>query len=438
MDTNMNLLNIGTRRELFVDHPLIDRLDSTHLKLHEPVSGGVVLRIDKPWEGPANGPMSVIAVGDRLLMHYRGWALREADDQNGFGCVGESRDGGATWTKPVIDHLKRSGLPENNIITTDDGEPHFACSCAPVRLAMLGCTSGNGHPYSWSAMFNGYDRDLMTRECPFAGIPVYLNKEPAETLTIAGAKVTHVCCTGDGGFTAEHVAKCAHIPNVVERPEDVIGHVDAVIVATDNGAEHVERARPFVEAGLPVFVDKPLADNPADLETFMAWVEAGKPIMSSSCMRYAKEFMPYRASTHELGALRFVSITTPKSWERYGIHALEAVYPILGPGFLSVRNTGTAERNVVHIKHRSGVDVTVVASADMYGAFGCLQLCGTAGHAQVAFNDTFYAFKTQLEAFIQYLRTGVRPFPFSDTVELMRLVIAGIESRENNGAEVAL
>ena len=48
-----------------------------------------------------------------------------------------------------------------------------------IRLAMLGCTPGNGHPYSWSAMFNGYDREAMTKECPFAGIPVYLNKQPA-------------------------------------------------------------------------------------------------------------------------------------------------------------------------------------------------------------------------------------------------------------------
>ncbi len=307
-----------------------------------------------------------------------------------------------------------------------------------IRLAMIGCTSGNGHPYSWSAMFNGYDRDLMTRECPFAGIPAYLNKEPAETLTIPGAKVTHICCSGDGGFTAEHVAKCAPIPNVVENPTDVIGQVDAVIIATDIGSEHVKRARPFVEAGLPVFVDKPMVDNAADLRIFQDWVAAGKPLMSSSCMRYAKEFLPYRLSTHELGALRFVSITTPKSWERYGIHALEAIYPILGPGFVSVRNTGTAERNVVHLKHRSGADVAVVATADMYGSFGCLQLCGTAGHAQVAFGDSFYSFKTQLAAFIEYLRTGVRPFPFEETVELMKLVIAGIGSREAGGREISM
>jgi predicted dehydrogenase len=308
----------------------------------------------------------------------------------------------------------------------------------PIRLAVLGCSAGNGHPYSWSAILNGYDRDLMTAECPYAGIPGYLNKEPPEAFGIAGAAVTHVCCTGDGDFTAEHVARCARVPHVVARPDEVIGQVDAVLIATDIGAEHVDRARPFVDAGLPVFVDKPLADNDADLATFRAWVAEGKAIMSSSCMRYAKEFLPYRLSTHELGALRHVCVTTAKSWEKYGIHALEAVYPILGPGFVSARNTGTAERNVVHLTHRCGADVTVVASADMYGAFGCLQLCGTAGSAAVKFADTFFAFKTQLQAFIDYLRTGKRPFPFEETVELIQLVIAGIRSRDAGGDEGAL
>jgi predicted dehydrogenase len=308
----------------------------------------------------------------------------------------------------------------------------------PIRLAMLGCSAGNGHPYSWSAIFNGYDRDLMTRECPFMGIPHYLNRQPVATATIPGATVTHICCSGDGGFTAEHVARCSLIPNVVDHPTDVIGQVDAVVIATDIGSEHVERARPFVDAGLPLFVDKPLVDNVADLRTFVQWVDEGKPIMSSSCMRYAKEFMPYRLSSDALGELRFACITTPKSWERYGIHALEGIYPILGPGFVSAWNTGSADRNVVHLKHRAGADAIVVATDDMDGGFGCLQLCGTEGHAQVAFGDTFYAFKTQLEAFVDFLRTGVRPFPFAETVELMRLVIAGIRSRDEGGREVTL
>lgn len=278
----------------------------------------------------------------------------------------------------------------------------------------------------------------MTTECPFPGIPEYLNKESPDSLTITGARVTHIHCAGDGGFTAEHVARCALIPHVVERPTDVIGAVDAVIIATDIGHEHVERARPFVEAGLPVFIDKPLADNTPDLQQFADWVAAGKPILSSSCMRYAKEFGPYRLSTRDLGDPRLVTVTTPKSWEAYGIHALEAMYPILGPGFLTIRNTGTAERNVVHLTHARGVDVVIVASADMYGGFGLLQLCGTKGRAQTASADTHFAFKAQLQAFIDFLRTGVAPFPFSETVELMTMVIGGIESRRRGGVEIAL
>ncbi|MFP4383948.1 MAG: Gfo/Idh/MocA family oxidoreductase [Spirochaetia bacterium] len=307
-----------------------------------------------------------------------------------------------------------------------------------INIAILGMTPGNGHPYSWSAMFNGYDKECMANECPYAGIPDYLNKQPPETLTIPDANITHICCTGEGDFTADHVAKCSLIPNVVDKPEDVIGKVDAVIVATDIGSEHVERCRPFVEAGLPLFVDKPMVDNPEDLAVFNQWMAEGKPILSSSSMRYTKEFMPYRVSTHNLGQLRYVTITTAKWWETYGIHALEGIFPIMGPGFETCRNTGTKERNIVHFTHKSGADAVVVASKDMTGGFGLLTLAGTKGCAQLKAMDSFFSFKSQLEAFVQYLRTGERPFPYAETEELMRMVIAGIQSREAGGKEIRL
>jgi len=304
-----------------------------------------------------------------------------------------------------------------------------------IRLAMLGMVDDNGHPYSWSAIFNGYDKKAMSG-CPYPCIPEYLGKEPKETLRIPGARVTHVWT--DDPNDAEHVAKCSLIPNVVGKATDVIGQVDAVIVATDKGHEHVARCRPFVEAGLPVFVDKPLADNAADLEVFSGWVAEGKPIMSSSNMRYCKEYMPYRVSTHDLGDLRYVSITTPRTWERYGIHALEGLFQILGLGFISARNTGTVERNIVHVKHDKDVNVTVAAINDMYGAYGVLLLCGTKDYVQVKARDSYHAFRSQLEAFITYLRTGEPPYPFTETEELMRMLIAGIRSREENGREVRL
>ena len=304
-----------------------------------------------------------------------------------------------------------------------------------LRIAMLGMVDGNGHPYSWSAIFNGYDPDVMV-ESAYPVIAEYLGAQPKDAIGIDGARVTHIWT--DDPADAAHVAKASLIPNVVERAEDVIGEVDAVIVATDIGSEHVERCRPFVEAGLPVFVDKPLVDNAEDLAVFQRWIAEGHPILSGSALAYAKEFLPYRESTEALGELRYASITTAKSWERYGIHALSAVYPIIGPGFISACNTGDQRRNVVHFKHERGIDLNVIAIDDMYGGFGCLQLCGTKDSAQPVFKDTYFAFKKQLEEFVIFLRSGVPPFPFSETEELMRMVIAGIWSREQDHREVLL
>lgn len=304
-----------------------------------------------------------------------------------------------------------------------------------LRIAMLGMVEGNGHPYSWSAIFNGYDSDEMAR-CPYPTIPEYLGKQPKNTLGIPGATVTHIWT--DNPEDAKRVASAAFIPVVVDHPEAVIGEVDAVIVATDIGHEHVARCLPFVEAGLPVFVDKPLVDNANDLAVFRRWCEQGRPIMSSSCMAYAKEFLPYRESTRDLGELRYATTTTMKSWERYGIHALSAIYPIVGPGFLDARYSGAPGRTVVHFTHKRGVEIVAVAIDDMYGGFGKLMLCGTRGTAFAEFSDTYYAFRAQLLTFVQFLRTGVSPVSFEETEELMRMLIAAMESRDRNGAAVRL
>ena len=305
-----------------------------------------------------------------------------------------------------------------------------------IALAMLGMVEGNGHPYSWSIIINGTYDPAALAECPYPVIQDYIAKQPAQTLGVPGARVTHVWT--DDPADAVQVARVAEIPNIAARPEDVIGQVDAVLVATDKGFEHVDRARPFVEAGIPVFVDKPLCDNRADLRIFSDWVAGGRPIISSSAMRYAKEFVPYHRATHEFGSLRHITMTMAKKWETYGIHALETIYPIVGPGFVSVQNTGGTERNIVHLTHRDGIDITISVIADLIGGAGLLTLAGTQGGAQLRSNDTYHAFKTQLEAYVRYLRTGRPPVPFEETRELMQLVIAGIESRERGGRKIML
>ena len=305
-----------------------------------------------------------------------------------------------------------------------------------IKLAMLGMTEGNGHPYSWSIIINGRYNAEELAKCPYAAIIDYISKQPKNTLGIQDVEVSHVWT--DNPEDAKLVAKVAEIENIVEDPKDVIGHVDAVLVATDIGSEHVERCRPFVEANVPIFVDKPLCDNFSDLKIFQQWIDEKKPIISSSAMRYCKEYEPYHQSTYELGDLRYINVTMAKSWEKYGIHALETLYPIVGPGFTSIQNLGDKNRNIVHLYHSKGIDINIANIHDMLGGFGLVSLVGTKSGIQIKSNDTFYAFKKQLESYVHYLRTGVKPVPWEETKELMQLVAAGIKSREEGGIKINL
>ena len=305
-----------------------------------------------------------------------------------------------------------------------------------IKLAMLGMTEGNGHPYSWSIIINGRYNAEALAQCPYAAIIDYISKQPKKTLGIKDVEVSHVWT--DNPEDAKLVAKVAEIENIVEDPKDVIGQVDAVLVATDIGSEHVERCKPFVEANVPIFVDKPLCDNFTDLKIFQQWIDEGKPIISSSAMRYCKEYEPYHQSTYELGDLRYINVTMAKSWEKYGIHALETLYPIVGPGFTSIQNLGDKDRNIVHLHHSKGIDINIANVFDMIGGFGLVSLVGTKSGIQIKSNDTFYAFKKQLESYVHYLRTGVKPVPWEETKELMQLVAAGIKSREEGGIKINL
>ena len=309
---------------------------------------------------------------------------------------------------------------------------------ADIRLGVAGMVEEDGHPFSWSAIINGFDpREMAQTEYPM--IYNYLSAQPRSDFGIAGVKVTHAWC--DERKDAERLARASLIPNVVGRPEEMIGQVDAVLIPTDKGWEHVERARPFIEASLPVYIDKPLVDHEEDLQQFVRWQRQGKAILSTSMMRYCREFAECHSRLYELGTLRLIISGIAKSWERYGIHAIEGVYPLLEPGGWEwVANTGSERANIVHIHHRSGVDALIPAVDDMFGGFGCLTLYGTTSSLTARFTDAsrFGAFKRQLLDFVEYLRTGRSPVPFEHIVEIMKIVIAAIRSREEEGRKVRL
>lgn len=301
----------------------------------------------------------------------------------------------------------------------------------PLRVAILGLIEGNYHPYSWSAIINGYDAALMAL-CPAPVIAAYLGRQPAGSVRIPLAKVTHIWT--DVPADARRVAAATRISRIVNRPEDVIGEVEAVIISTDDGDDHVRRARPFVEAGLPIFVDKPLATNLEDLAQFCRWERAGARIVSSSGLRYAPELGALRGPSW-----RWLTGATCKSWRRYGIHVLEPLFALTGPGFVSVRMVERAGTELLELEHRSGTLVTLAAIEQGFGSAFVLHGYADELHRSVELRDTYAAFRAQLAGFLEYA-AGERPVPhpFTDTVELMAIVIGGLLSKAEAGRRVAV
>ena len=125
-------ISLGTRRELFVDHFLIEKLEGVSLQLQHPQPAGIALKFDQPWEGQVSGYVTVIHDGDLYRLYYRGRPLTGYGDTDPRAqevtCYAESRDG-ITFTRPKLGLISFGGNKDNNAILADVG--HVTHNFAP-------------------------------------------------------------------------------------------------------------------------------------------------------------------------------------------------------------------------------------------------------------------------------------------------------------------
>ncbi len=306
------------------------------------------------------------------------------------------------------------------------------------RLGIIGLSHENGHPYSWSAIFNGYNKGKMAK-CPFPVIPEYLAKQDPVNFGIEGAKVTHIW-TQDKKISRD-VADASLIENIVDNMTDMIGKVDAVILARDDGENHLKMTRPFIEAGVPIFIDKPLTDQLEDLREFIRYYEKDKPIMCCSSMRYARSILELKeklkVEMNPFGRILTASAVTPKYWRTYGIHLIEGVYAIMGGGIESVQNIGRDGEEIVHLNFADGRHAVLQTFARISG-YGVLVFFGEKDTAFTQDHDAFFQFKNTLVHFIEMLKIDNPPFDWHQTIEMAKIVIAGMISLKEKGRIVYL
>ena len=293
-------------------------------------------------------------------------------------------------------------------------------------LGIIGLSEGNGHPFSYSSIINGYSPEGLAAS-GWPGIYDYVRRRHASEFGFEGWHITHAW-TQHPESTKKLCAAC-RIPNAVGHYRDFLGKVDAVILARDDYESHFQMAMPFLEAGLPVFIDKPLGLEVAELRAYSPYLEKGQ-LMSCSGMRYARELDEPRANLAAYGRLKLVRGAIVLSWEKYGVHLLEAILAVVPSRPVSVRMM-QAEHASAIVRLEDGLLVQIDALGDCARTFH-VEIFGTERAGAFDITDNFSMFRRMLWEFTQSIRKGRPAIPPDRTLEIMRVLIAGRMARNEN------
>lgn len=117
--------DIGSRRELFVDSGLVERLSGkAELRLHRPVPQEMAIVHDAPWEGSGSGYHSIFKDGDLYRMYYKSWQIdvmheagkTKVNAAHPLFCAYAESDDGIQWRKPNLGLHEFNGSKANNIV----------------------------------------------------------------------------------------------------------------------------------------------------------------------------------------------------------------------------------------------------------------------------------------------------------------------------------
>jgi len=295
-----------------------------------------------------------------------------------------------------------------------------------MKLGVIGLNPGNGHPFSFSAIVNGYSDDGFAK----SGWPVihdYLRAKDLADFGFPGVRVTHAW-TQDAA-TTRVLCEASLVDHAVEEPRQMIGAVDAVLICRHDHETHHRMAMPFLEAGVPVYVDKPLSLDVPELIAFRPYLESGK-LMSCSAMLYARELDDLRATLAEYGALKVVRAAVVLDWEKYGVHMVDAVLNLGYAKPVAVTRL-PARHDSFAIEMDDGSLFQVDALGESTKNFR-LDVFGTKRDSTHQLFDNFHAFRRCLGHFIRMVETGKPQLDPNFTLTSMKVMIAGNMSHAQN------
>jgi predicted dehydrogenase len=251
-------------------------------------------------------------------------------------------------------------------------------------------------------------------------------------------------------FTTELTQKW-NVP-LVDSIEELVKRVDAVMLTSVDGRQHLAQARPVFAAKKRVFIDKPMAGSLKDAQEIARLSkESGTPFFSCSSQRFAPELAALKASP-ELREILGAATHGPAPIETYvpdmfwyGIHGIEMLYTLMGPGCESVSRTHTPDGDVLVGRWKDGRVGVMRGSRQgpsTYGAvaYGRNTILSFGAPRPDAPKEprAGNAYPSLLRAAVEFFRTGTPPVTPEETLEILAFMEAADMSKARSGAPVTL
>ena len=229
----------------------------------------------------------------------------------------------------------------------------------------------------------------------------------------------------------------------VKSIEELCGKVDAVLLESVDGRPHLNQVRPVFKAKKRVFVDKPFTASYADAREIVRLSrESGVPFFSSSSLRFVADVQAMKNSGKH-GGLTGAFTFGPENLEPhhpdlfwYGIHAVEMLYTLLGPGCEELTRVKTDSADTVVCRWKDGRIGTMrglIRGKQEYGAvaFGAKSVLAT----PVPMKSDYRGLLVEV---VKFFQTGAPPVQPEETLEIMAFMEAADLSKARGGVPVAL